>query len=534
MSLYREDTSSYWWCRFQVNGKSHRVSTGKTNKTEARYEEERLRAEARAKAASEPRSRIAPGTLLDLSGLDVDRAINEGADKDIVTATLTAIWSPITQHFGVDFDIANLTPVSMEEYVSARRNWPKLHPKTGETMGYRRIAGQTIRREIAALKRACIIAKKRGWIAHIPDEFPKLRKDPKNVAMKGKLRSPELLRKLLNEANDRRRKNSSDDTVRDHLLFCVLTGLRAEELHKVRETWVEPLPPGLKVEDVVAILRPPEAGTKTGEERYIGLVQEALDVIERRKAVAKDGVLFPHKSVGQWLRRYCKKEGIGPAVSLRDLRHSFSTYGLHGTSDAVSVQEAMGHADLRTTQTYQSSTIARVAAVSVAVARTVLGTGQAVVRPESSDAKKEVAKSPVFKHARLAQLDRALVSEAERFVSLLSFSSAEDTKKTLENIRQLSDDLSDAVVRPAVEYARVNVMCEKCGRTSELEESPTYECVFCGAQAFPLAEVVQDATLPEEVPHEDTCDLTVSAVDRVRGHHDAGGSRRVGKSTERR
>src|SRR5574340_1138047 len=51
----------------------------------------------------------------------------------------------------------------------------------------------------------------------------------------------------------------------------------------------------------------------------------------------------------------------------RDVRHTFAKLALAATADAVAVQAALGHMDLRTTRLYQSSTPARTAAASAAV-----------------------------------------------------------------------------------------------------------------------------------------------------------------------
>ena len=64
-------------------------------------------------------------------------------------------------------------------------------------------------------------------------------------------------------------------------------------------------------------------------------------------------------------------------LTLRDMRHTYATLALKGTSDPVAVMRSLGHKDLRMTETYLSSTVARTASASAAVAQEVFGVQKA-------------------------------------------------------------------------------------------------------------------------------------------------------------
>ncbi len=471
MSLYKRDSSQFYWCRFEIRGCEYRYSTGKIDRREAESEERRLRVEAEQNAP--PVRRRGVGPLSDLAVEDIQRSIREGADATVNERTLTAHWTPLLHHFGQDRDVGSITVPDVEAYVLARRAWPDRNGKP------RRIRGQTIRRELACLHRAFKIAKKKGWVSVVPDrdEWPKLKKDPPNAALRGKLRAPELLRKLLSEANDRRLHGTTDATVRDHLVFAIVTGLRWAEIQRVTADWIEDDPP---------LVRLPEADTKTGDPRYVGLPPEGAEAVARRRDVTvPGGLLFPHKSLGQWLRRWSAKNNVAPAVTLRDLRHTYSTLGLQHSGDAAAVQAAMGHRDLRTTQLYQSSTVARASAVGVAVAREVFGAREPGT-PKPAHKEDEPEEPPVLPSARLAQLDRATVSEADDLAIFLANFTPAPPKTAQSNPDPFMLIPAHLVGTPAVRLVAVvegwlELPCRGCGRTVEVHDrGGSLHCPMCG------------------------------------------------------
>lgn len=66
---------------------------------------------------------------------------------------------------------------------------------------------------------------------------------------------------------------------------------------------------------------------------------------------ARGGPLTP-RSVERLMAKYLRLVGARPGLSPHSLRHSFATHLLENGADLRSVQELLGHADLRTTQIY--------------------------------------------------------------------------------------------------------------------------------------------------------------------------------------
>ena len=134
----------------------------------------------------------------------------------------------------------------------------------------------------------------------------------------------------------------------------------------MRWSWVEDAPEGA---GVTKLMRVPAWATKNHRERMIGLTDEVVQDLwaaMREAELSDDEPLIPglHRKV---FVLSAKAVGYGKVITLRDLRHCHVTWSAQGTGDAAAAQAALGHTDLRTTQRYLSSTIARTASAAVAV-----------------------------------------------------------------------------------------------------------------------------------------------------------------------
>ena len=352
MSLYRRSPHGPWWYRFNVAGREYRGTTGTDDRRRAQEAERRVRAEIEASAPPRRGERLG---LADLGGFDVERSTARGVTKRQAN-TLLAQWGHLCRLLGADTDPEAITYDVVERYIVARRSEKSGKGKSKDEP----VRGQTIVREVQALRRGLKIARRRGALRKLPDDWPSVRRDPPRESQRGHLHPPEVLRKWL---------DALPEDARAQATVALQTGLRATELRRIAWGWVE------KVEGmaVPALLRVPAAGAKTRNERVVGLPAESLEVLERLAAARKfdRDVPLMDSDYKKSFHAATKAIEYDRRIHLRDLRHCYSTLGLHGTGDATATQAALGHAQLATTQRYLSSTLERAAAVSAAVARAI-------------------------------------------------------------------------------------------------------------------------------------------------------------------
>jgi integrase/recombinase XerD len=68
--------------------------------------------------------------------------------------------------------------------------------------------------------------------------------------------------------------------------------------------------------------------------------------------VSRGGKALTREMVWMLVKKYVKRAGLNKKVSPHTLRHSFATHMLAGGADLRTVQELLGHANIRTTQHY--------------------------------------------------------------------------------------------------------------------------------------------------------------------------------------
>ena len=327
-----------WWSRFKVCGVSKRQTTGTSDRRRAKAEERKLRAYLEAKA---PRGQRQVGiTIAYLGGLDYERA-----ESDNVTAKrlrdIKKEWVRICQHFGADSAPGVITFESCTAFVNWRR-----------ASGVR---GQSIIRDMQALKRGAAIAEELGALPFPPKMWPKVRRDPKKQAQRGKIHPARVLQAWFAEL-----KGETYDEAR----LIALTGLRDEESAKATPSWREVVP------EIGPFLRVPDWAAKDGDERFVFLGAEADAIFTRcSEGKAHDAPIFSGADHKKARIAACEAIGYPTNITLRDLRTTWSTLAAQGTGDAAAVQASMGHEDLRTTQMYQKSTLTRQAEAGRAVAR---------------------------------------------------------------------------------------------------------------------------------------------------------------------
>ena len=353
-AIYKRPGSRTWWTRFKVNGRRIRCSTGEADEPRARTKAAAIESEARRNARQRGPAPIGGGPLIvELATADIESARARGVSAGTIE-TNTVHWRAIrwAEAFGGGHGRAGIVShASLKAYAIERRE-----------AGAR---GQTIRRELSMLRRALIDARNRGEIVNIPDPWPKIRSDAPHPTRRGREIPPHLVAKFLAEL--------PDDGLRDTYAFALLTGLRAEEIHRLCLSWVEATPPG---SPVPAMVRAPAYGTKTRREREVGLLPEALEILRRRPQDDLDSPVFPAFDRRATVRAAAKRAGIAFVPTLRDCRTTHASVAAYSTGDAKAVQAALGHSNLKTTDGYMRSTLSRTLSVPVAVAA-ALGVGGA-------------------------------------------------------------------------------------------------------------------------------------------------------------
>lgn len=344
MSLYRRSPTGPYWYRFKVAGQTYRRSTGTTSQQEATKIERQARADIeRTSARTGGAQRI---DLAQLAEWDVDRAEAAGVTAKRIDQ-IERDWTHLARHLHAELEPRRITYPMVEAFVAARRQ-----------DGAR---GQTIRRELWTLKRGMEIARRRGKLAMVLQDWPTIRSDPPSDKRGHLIPIPILAQWLA---------LLPDNGARAQAEFVLRTGLRAAEVRRVRASWVESAPAGSLVP---AVLRLPAWATKSRAERIVGLTQPALDLVRSAPRGEQDSPLWPgtHQKATR-----SASEALGvPTISLRDLRHTHATLAAQGTGDAAAAQAALGHTELATTQRYLSSTIERTTGAAVAVDQAIRRTG---------------------------------------------------------------------------------------------------------------------------------------------------------------
>lgn len=222
-----------YWIHYSVGGKTVRESTGKKKEAEARKVlRKRLNAMDRGESTGAEVQRITVGDLLDDLKRDYER--NE---KSVDWAQI--VINHLRPHFGF-IKAARVGTDQIESYIKARSA---------------KVAGSTINRELALLRRAFYLGTKTdpAKVARVP-KIPKL---PEGAARTGFFDS-EMLARLVAEL---------PPEIAGVAKFAYYTGCRKTEILSLRWDWVD-------LDRRIVTL--PGAVTKNGESRKIPMVADLV------------------------------------------------------------------------------------------------------------------------------------------------------------------------------------------------------------------------------------------------------------------
>ena len=258
-----------------------------------------------------------------LEALDLARVEDEGLGP-VRRDTIEAIWRPLIQILGAGSDVTTYTIGTVTQYVGHRR-------KQGRR-------GQTIRREVQALVRSMRIAKRDRVLATLPfdpDDLPTIRSDPPKQAQRGKLWRLDQIEAVLAELSPAAVAGGHADRCR----LILLTGLRLEELRRLRAEWI------VRSVDGAALLSIPAEAAKWGHARTVPLCAEAVEIIERC-------VPFDRRKPNKPLARASRLAGLPGTLTPRDLRTYYLDLAARLSGDPVAAQRLAGHTNISTTGLY--------------------------------------------------------------------------------------------------------------------------------------------------------------------------------------
>ena len=202
----------------------------------------------------------------------------------------------------------------------------------------------TIRGHIRRLKSVCFTAINKGYIDSNPfKEF----KTPQAYKPQRYL-SQEELSKIMNTTFDTPNRNFT----RDMFIFSTFTGISYCDMRTLSESHLK--------RDDNGRLWIITTRQKTGTPECVMLLDVALQLIEKYRGTATNGLLFPmltKESMNLHLKKIAQQCGIDRPISYHDSRHSFATQVLLSQGVPIeTVSRAMGHKNVSTTQRYAKIT----------------------------------------------------------------------------------------------------------------------------------------------------------------------------------
>lgn len=346
--LVRRTGTQHLWVRFSVEGRLVQRSTGTADRREAQTRAAEIEAAERKRGGGSAASSGYGPALSTLAERDLSEASARGV-SDASLETLGIHWRRIlhSQTFAAGRADA-VTKDAIVAYIQERR-------ADG-------IRGQTIRKELGILKRALLGAQESGQAFRIPVRWPVVRSDAKHPTRAGRLIPEDRIRAFL---------EGLSGELRDQFAFALMTGMRAGELFRLRDRWVEPAPKGSPTPWLVRI---PDVATKTGKGRVVGCSNAAWAILAGRTGPF---VSVFRKDAVEATRKAAVLAGIAFVPTLRDCRATHASLAARLTGDPKAAQVALGHSTGTMTDVYLKATTDR-----------ALRAGQVVQEALYSDPKK--------------------------------------------------------------------------------------------------------------------------------------------------
>lgn len=276
-----------------------------------------------------------------LEALDIARVKSKGMKRR--AADIKNLWAPVLRILGAGRDAGDLAIADLVGYEGTRRQ---------EGFNGEPVRGQTIRREIQALRRGLTLAAKDGLIYRDPinwSHVDAVRSDPPSLTKSGKLWTADEIDAVLEKLSAKAVRNG----VRDRMRLIQQTGLRIEELARLEKSWVKD-----------GLLHVPHAGSKTKQPRIVPLSDEAATIIEKWPT-------FDMRSPNRALKLASSRAGFSAVLTPRDLRVFYITHA--GRQDLAAARDLAGHTNIATTSRYIKSDMRSILEAALAAQKAAKG-----------------------------------------------------------------------------------------------------------------------------------------------------------------
>jgi integrase len=193
-------------------------------------------------------------------------------------------------------------------------------------------------RDLAALRMILNYAKRQQYLDRNPvSDVSFLAEGPGNM-------------RIVSHEEQRKYLNAASPLVQDVALLIVETGMRPEEVFRLRAEDLNLSQQYLKV----------TKGKTRLARRNILLTGSAIEVLKRRFVNAKGPYLYPHRSdpsrplnnIDRGHHKAVKDAVIEPGFRLYDFRHTFGSRSAMAGVDLATLKELMGHSSITTTMRY--------------------------------------------------------------------------------------------------------------------------------------------------------------------------------------
>lgn len=330
MTVKQDKRNGKWTFEFMINGKRyHRCVPEATNKREAEKAEAVLKGEL-----LQGRYRLAEGRkypklskLIEVY-LDYSRQNKTSYKTDeYTTSTFLAVIG--------DKNINEITPLVIERWKKYRKNCKaKTTIKNGFKELDRLVSKSAINREMRSLSKMFSIAVDNDWLDYNP--FFKVPKFREENASRNILR-PEDEVKLL--------KVAEGSYIRSMIICALHTGMRIAEIKQLKWSCVN------LEEGYIDVLK-----TKSGKPRQIAISEVLFKEFKRLEKLSayvftNPKTLKPYVNIRDKFMDICSASGI-TGLTPYSLRHTAATRMVQSGIDLSTVQDILGHANLKITQRY--------------------------------------------------------------------------------------------------------------------------------------------------------------------------------------